>query len=506
MSVSNSVSQNRIAAAVGYMLTSGNFNTTTDNLPQRINILGEANHANQGALVADTPAQITSATQAATLYGAGSPIHAVCRILFPINGGGTNVPVYAYPQAEADSAAARIQTITVTGPATAGGTHYVNVGGRNNVDGAYYQVNIASADTATAVATKIKNAINAVAGSPVTATSSGAVVTVTTKWYGLTAETLGLTMDASLAPSTSLTYTVAETQAGVGTPSVTNALTLFGSEWGTQIINCYGENATVCTALEAANGFPAQSGGTGRFAGITFKPFVALTGSVDDDPTSFTSPRSAQCTIAICPAPLSPAQHYEAAANMAVLSGNTWANDPKDDVYGQVYPDMPLPPAGTVPAMMNYNIRDTYVQAGCSTIIIEQNQWKVQQFVTTFFDGTLTPAYRFARNLMIDFNIAYGLKLIEITNVQGATICKDSDNVNAAKIIKPKQLKGLIFDYIDQIVTKAWIADDTFSKNSVTVIINPSNNNRLDNTWSYKRTGTAYILATTVAAGSNFSN
>lgn len=504
--LSNAVAQNRIATAVGYQLASGNFSTTTENLPQTIAVLGEANTANQSSFTPNVPQQITSAAQAATIYGAGSPIHSVARILFPVNGGGTNAPVFVYPQAAAMSSTARTQTITVTGTATGAGTHYVNVAGRNNVDGVFYAVNIASGDTPTVIGGKIRDSINAVTGSPISATAATGVVTAPTKWTGFSAESLTITMDSSLAPSIGVTYAVAETIAATGTPAVTPALGLFGAQWNTIVINCYGTVSATLTELEIFNGIPGLTGSTGRYTGIAFYPFLAFTGSVADDPSSVTSSRPTQVTITICPAPLSPGQQYEAAANMAVLASNTWINDPSQDIIDQVYPDMPMPALSVVPAMQDYNDRDRIVQIGCSTVLIANGAYKVQDFVTTFADGTLTPPFRYCRDLDIDFNIAFGFKLIELANVKGKTICKDTDVVSATNIIKPKQLKALIFDYVDQLVDRALVTDAAFSKTNTTVTINPTNNNRLDDTWKYKRTGIARIVSTTVTAGANFTN
>ena len=84
---SDAVTLDRVSRIIGYKLTTGNFATTTPNLPQRIAILAEANEANQTDLVTD-PYQIISATDAGKKYGYGSPIHMIARILLPKFGGG----------------------------------------------------------------------------------------------------------------------------------------------------------------------------------------------------------------------------------------------------------------------------------------------------------------------------------------------------------------------------------------------------------------------------------
>lgn len=500
---SNAVAQNRISSVVGYQLAAANFNTISQNLPQSIAILGEVNTANQGSYPTN-PTQILSAKQAGDNYGYGSPIYAVARILFPIQGGGTNAPVWVYPQAAAVSSVARVQTVTITGTATAGGTHYVNIAGRNNIDGNFYAVNIVSGDTPTVIAGKMRDCINAVTASPVIATASAGIVTLTAKWTGLTSETITVTVDTSLAPGIGETYVIAETVAGSGTPAVTASLNLFSSQWNTIVINCYGTVTTTMTELEVYNGIPGLTGSTGRYQGIIFKPFIALTGSVADDPTSITSARSTQCTIALCPAPQSPGMQYEAAANMAVIFSNLLIDTPNLDVLNLTYPDMPIPAATVVPSMQDYAFRDNAVKNGCSTVVIEKGVYKVKDFVTTYNDSTPTPQYQWCRNLMIDFNIEYAVKLINVTSVLGFTIANDNDVVNATNVIKPKQLKALINDLIDQFVLRGLIVDAAFSKASISVTINSTNPNRLDSNWNYKRSGIGRILSTTVYAGFNF--
>ena len=96
--ISNAVGTERISQVVGYKITKGNFNETSPNLPQYVAIFGEANVEFQDNL-STTPVEVTSAQQAGTLYGFGSPIYHVMRILRPVNGGGIGgIKTVVYPQ------------------------------------------------------------------------------------------------------------------------------------------------------------------------------------------------------------------------------------------------------------------------------------------------------------------------------------------------------------------------------------------------------------------------
>jgi phage tail sheath gpL-like len=501
---SDAVGNERISRVVGYKIKKGDFRTTSPNLPQRIVILGEANEANQATLDL-TPKEITSAQQAGQLYGFGSPIHMAARILRPISGEGVGgVPVIVYPQAKAVGAAAKVLDITPTGTATANGTHTLKVAGRTSLDGVFYDINILAGDTEADIAEKIEDAINNILGSPVSAISTVTKATATAKWNGLTSQDLSITVDTN-GNSLGITYVVSQVTAGSGTPSVQAALDLFDNDWNTIVINCYGTVTSVMTALEVFNGKADPTNPTGRYAGIIMKPFVALTGSVADDPSSITDARLNEMTIAICPAPLSKGLPLEAAANYAVLQGKCSQNTPQLDINGQSLPDMPTP--AVIGSMSDYENRDAFVKKGCSTVDLIGGAYVVQDFVTTYHPvGETPPQFRYVRNLTVDFNVRYGYYLLEQINVVDHVIANDNDVVTAEKVIKPKMWKQVVSNYSDDLSKRGLIVDPTFMKDSLTVNLGTSNPDRLETFFRYKRSGVVRIASTTAEAGFNFGS
>lgn len=502
--MSNAVGLERISKTVGYKITKGDFRTSTPNLPQRIAILAEANEANQASL--DTnPKEITSAQQAGKLYGYGSPIYQIMRILRPLSGGGIGgVPTVVYPQAKAAAAAAKVLAVTPTGTATGNATHTLVIAGRKGVDGELYDINIVTGDDEAAISQKIADVVNAVLGSPVI----GSVTTVpdaaalTSKWNGLTANDISVTVETN-DNAVGVTYAVTQTQAATGTPAITSALDSFGNAWNTLVLNSYGPVTAVLDALEAFNGVPDPVLPTGRFAGIIMKPFIALTGDVSDDPSVVTDARKDQVTIAICPAPGSAGLPMEAAANMALLFGRIMQDTPHLDVSGQSYPDMPTP--GSIGSMATYDNRDLMVKKGSSTVDLNAGRYQVQDFVTTYHPvGEVPPQFRYARNLMIDLNIRYGYYLLEETNVVDHTIAADADIVSASKVVKPKQWKAILDQFAEDIAQRALIVDAAFMQGSIDVNISTSNPDRLETFFRYKRSGFARIASTTAEAGFNF--
>jgi phage tail sheath gpL-like len=511
------VPSSAVSAVVGYSLTEGNFANASPNLPQSIAVLAEANDANQSTMPAvGTP--ITSAQQAGNLYGFGSPIYHIARILFPNNGGGgggvSGIPVTVFAQPAAANSTPSIIEITPVGVANNNGTHYVKISGREGLDGQYYAINFNAGDTTHQIAGYIQNAVNAVLGAPVIASSSPYYAALQTKWSGLTANELNISIDTN-GNSCGLSYAISQIQTGSGTPSIASALNSFGNAWYTIVINGYSTQAQILSALENFNGVPATINNptpTGRYVGITFKPFVAFTGSTADNPTTintvFTAARTNQCTIALCVAPSSPGFSFEAAANYAVLSAVQEQNDPNLDIQYSFLPDMPVPLQWTASnAMSAWAARDAIVKLGCSTADVEAGQYKVNDFVTTYCPtGELIPQFRYVRNLMLDFNVQFGYNIIVIQNVQSHSIANDYDVVNAAKVIKPKQLKQLIASYALDLATRGLIVDAVFMVSSITVNIDTANPDRLDVFFRYKRAGFGRIVDTTAQAGFNYGN
>lgn len=500
--MSDAIGSERISRVVGYKITKGDFSNVSPNLPQRVALIGESNDANQGTLDL-TPYKVTSLKQVGVNHGYGSPLYAACRILMPVNGGVLGgIPIYIYPQEAAVGATARIVEIEVTGVATDNATHTVVIGGRYNLDGASYDISIVTGDTAADIYAKISDAVNNVLGSPMGAANTDYEATLTTKWKGLTAQDVNVSIDTN-NKAAGLAYTVTETQAGAGTPDIADSLELFGNNWNTIVVNTYGAVSAIMTSLESFNGVPDPDNPTGRFVGNIMKPFIALTGSVLEDPSSITDTREDQVTISICPAPLSEGMPLEAAANATVLFAVKAQNTPHLDIEGMSYPDMPTPT--DIGDMATYNNRDTIVKKGCSTVDLVSGKYQIQDFVTTYHpEGEIPPQFRYCRNLMLDFNIAFGWNLIAIGNIVDHAIAADTDIVSVSNVVKPKQVLQLLDSYADDLGQRALIADVAFMKANRSAVLDSDNPDRININFKYKRSGTARIVSTNGEAGFNF--
>lgn len=501
---SNAVGSERISKVVGYKIVKGDFSTSTPNLPQRVAVLAEANAANQSGLDTD-PWELTTAQAAGARYGYGSPIYQIARILRPVGGVGIGgIPVVIYPQAEPVGATEKIVTITPSGTATEAGTHYIKIAGRDSLDGQSYAITILEGDTTDDIVSKIEDAVNGVLGCPMTATSDTYEAQLTSKWAGLTANGINVEVDTN-GNDLGISYAISTDQAGAGSPTVTAALNMFGEDWVTIVVNSYGTNSSICNELQTFNGIPDPVNPTGRYAGIIMKPFVAFTGSVADEDTTFCDARLNDVTIAICPAPLSKGLPMEAAANYAVIAARIAQDAPNLDVVDQFLPDMPTPT--DIGTMADYNNRDIYVKKGNSTVQLSGGRYKVCDFVTTYHpEGELPPQFRYVRNLMLDFNVRFGYYLLEQSYVVGHSISNDADIVSAQNVIKPKQWKAIVSRYADDLVSRALVADAAFMQDSIVVNISTTNPDRFETFFSYKRTGVVRIASTTAEAGFNFGS
>lgn len=505
--ISNAVGTEVISKITGYKFTQGNFSNTTPNLPQRVAILAQGNTANQ-ATMPDIPTEITSAQQAGELFGYGSPIHMIMRILRPNSGSGIGgIPTIVYPQAEPLISTAHTMTITTAGTATKTVIHTVKVAGRGIVDGQSYNFVVEEDDVAADIIPKIMDAINGVLACPFIASQpSPAITQCVSKYKGSVASFLTITIDTN-GDDAGITYTYSQTDPGVGYPELTPSLEMFGNQWNTIVVNSYGTASGAIYELQTFNGIPDPELPTGRYSGTIMKPFIALTGSVKDNEVLVTDAYPDDVTIAICPAPLSLAHPMEAAANMALLFARKSQDTPHLDVSGQSYPDMPIPVDGMVGSMSEHVNRDTYVKKGCSTVDIVSGRYEVVDFVTTYHPtGEQIPQYRYARNLMIDYNVRFGYYLLEELNVKDHAISTDNQQTTVQKVVKPKRWKAILNQYADDLAKRVLIVEPDFMKSSLEVGISGTNPDRFETFFRYKRSGFARVKATTAEAGFNFGN
>jgi phage tail sheath gpL-like len=491
--------------AVGYSVLDEVFVPQSSYLPMRVALFGEPNTANV-ALLDSTPYQVTSAADAGTKYGFGSPIYQAARILLPVSGGGLgSIPLFVYPQTPDVAATA---TVIVLGVAVSTAvskttTHTLRINGRTNIDGVYYNFNVTSGGNVASVVSAITDCINNVLACPFTAVAGTGIVTLTSKWKGLTAADLNIEVLTN-GDAASITYSETSNTAGTTTPSITTGLAALGNEWSTLVINTYG--TAKLEEFEIANGSALNK--NGRYDELMFKPFMALLGSVEDDKDDLVtitnaSARKDQMTTVLCPAPNSKGMPLEAAANMAILIAANGNDTPQIGLGGKSYSDMPVPANGIIGDMSDVLNRNFCMTKGCSTVILENGKYTVQDVVTTFApDGVVNPKFQHVRDIILDWNVGYNWKIIVIRDIQDKAVVLNDSAVLVGGTVSPKQIKALACGMFSDLQSLALINDVIFSNNSVTVSVNAG---KLDIAFKYKRTSAANQIGTEAAVDFTYS-
>jgi len=122
-----------------------------------------------------TPVRITSAAQAATLFGAGSMLAQACAAYLKAN---SITEMWAIAVADDAAGVKATGSVAITNAATESGTLYLYIGGRK------IKCGVISGAQAAAVATSLSAAINAEADCPVTAAANAGTVTLTARHAG----------------------------------------------------------------------------------------------------------------------------------------------------------------------------------------------------------------------------------------------------------------------------------------------------------------------------------
>jgi len=507
MGVSNAVGSERVAKIVGYELETFNALNETPNLPMSVAVFGQANTDKQGGLT-NAAVQVTSEKQAGDLFGFGSQIHIQMRILrnrlTDLMGG---IPTWIYPQLAPGGGAAQVDDITITvGPASAAAVHVVEINGRRNFDGASLEFSIATGDAVAVVATKIADVINNASSCPVSAVATLGVVACTTKWVGESAAELDIVIDTQDNP-VALVYAVTEDTPAAGDSSaeITTSLALFGNQWNTIIVNPY--LIARDSLFEDFNGVPGVVPASGRYAGVVFKPFVCLRGSVIDDTVAnvVANLDKDEATIVQCPAPGSTGWTAEAAANVGVLLARQAQDSPHLDVAGKAYPDMPVPSDNMAGIYDAYNDRDLIVKSGGSTVIILNSKYQIEDLITTYHpDNETPPQFRYVRTLIQDWNIRFGYLLLEETNVVNKALVEDGVIVTVRDTIRTSQWIGILDKYFINQTERGILVEPEFATAGLQVQIGDTNPDRFETRFPYKRSGFTRIAATSAVASFNF--
>lgn len=491
MALSSAVDASAVARVVGIKTT---FKDLRGGgilfLPQRIALVGQGSSA---AVYSTDKFQITSASQAGTRFGFGSPIHLAAQQLLPLNGDGVGtIPVTVYPLEDDGSGVAASGTVTPTADQTEAGAYIVRV---NNIDSEQFVV--AVGDAVADITAKVAAAINAVLSMPVVAVGTATEVTLTAKWAGESGNDLYvevLTPDQGAA-----TFAVTQPTGGLVNPDVQDALDKVGNVWETMVLNCLNYEDT--GALDAFSTF-----GEGRWGALTRKPLVVFVGNTETTVAgaiSVSDTRKTDRTNAQLVAPGSKDLPLVVAARQLARIAPVANNNPPRDYGSRQATGLTPGPDGD---QWTYPQRDQAIKGGSSTVEVKDGVVNLSDTVTFFHPtGEPIPAYRYVCDIVKLQNIIFNLDLIFATpEWDGAPLIPDNQPTVNRSAKQPKAAKAAVAAMLDSLALNALISDPEAAKEATQAAINDQNPKRLDLVTTVQLSGNTNILSVDLDFGFYF--
>lgn len=460
-------------------------------LPQRIAVVGQGSSA---STFDTTKRQVTSATEAATLYGFGSPIHLAVRQLLPLNGDGVGtIPVTIYPLEDDGSGVASAGDITPGGAQTEAAAYRVSV---NNILSEEFVISVG--DTVAAIVTAMTAAINAVLEMPVIAVDAtpgtSTEVGITSKWKGVSANDIVLEVIGSTTAGT--TFAITQPVGGLVNPNIDAALAQVGNVWESMFLNCLDIADTV--TLDKYSVF-----GEGRWGALVRKPAIVFTGNTATTVTAATAVSDARKTDRTNSQLVAPASNdlpFAVAARQLARIAPLANNNPPHDYGSQDASGLVPGPDGD---QWTYADRDQAVKKGSSTTEVKDGVVNVSDVVTFYHpDGDPIPAYRFVVDIVKLQNIIFNLDLIFATKEwDGAPLIPDDQPTINRDAKKPKTAVAAVASMLDSLGLNAIISDPETAKANTIAEINDQNPKRLDLVTTVQLSGNTNIISVDLEFG-----
>lgn len=482
MTVSTAVDPNAVARVVGIATKFTDLRGgRVVNLPQRIALLAQGATASTYAV---TKKQISSAFEAGTLYGFGSPIHLMAVQLLPPNGDGVGtIPVTVYPMVDDASGAPSVGNILPAGTATKAGAFVINI---SDILSAAFVISIG--DSVATIVTAMTTAVNAEVSLPMNPTDNTTDLDLTSKWEGTSANQLVISVDGPT--DTGITFGLTQPVGGLVNPDIDDPLALFGDVWETIVLNAMEDTDTTTLDKIAVVG-------EGRWGSLVRKPFVAITGSVEADvDTISTIPEARKTQRVNAYVPVAGGTNIPfviAARGVARLAVLANTNPPTD--YGSQKMTGITPGADSV--QWDYIQRNTLVTRGVSTTEVKDNVVNMSDTVTFYHpDGDVTPAYRFIVDIIKLQNILFNLDLIFMReDWNGAPLIPDIQPTTNELAKKPRMAVAEVNALIDNLGLAAIISDPETAKKTTVAQISASNPKRLDVSTTLQISGNSNIIS-----------
>ncbi len=461
-------------------------------LPQRVAIVGQGSTS---SVYDTTKRQVTSALEAAQLYGFGSPIHLAALQLLPTNGDGVGtIPVTVYPLDDDPSGVAATGSITPSGAATGAASFVINI---NNIQSEQFAV--AAGDTVATITAAMTTALDAALNLPMSATDNTTAVGLESKWKGASANGLIIEVIATSVDNSGITFAVTQPTGGLINPDVDDALDQVGDVWETMVLNCLEIADT--TTLDKFSVF-----GEGRWGALTRKPLIVFTGNTATTVTAATAvsdTRKTDRTNSQLVAPGSKDLPFAVAARQLARIVKVAQNNPPRD-YGSQDADTLNP--GDDGDQWTYIDRDVAVKKGSSTIEVKDGVINISDTVTFYHpSGDPIPAYRYVCDIVKLQNIIFNLNLIFATDEwDGAPLIPDDQPTINSEAKQPKMAVAAANALIDSLGLNAIISDPKTAKENTLAQISEQNPKRLDIALTVQLSGNTNIISVDLNFGFYF--
>ncbi len=447
-------------------------------------------------IVDDQAYTLTSAAQAADLFGFGSQIHRMAIYHFKATGGSIPTKAVALPAAIGGVEAE--YTVTFATNVTTAGTYVFRVGSYLVED--LITIAAAALATPTEVALLLKNAIDAKPNLPFTAAVLAGVVTLTAKTADITGESLSTTFnqkteEAEDAPG-GMTVVIASSVAGVGKSVITGLwtyLALLTTPWTTGVVQPYPDTAELDSA-SIAIGNPNQQ--TGLYDALDYRPASVYTVDTDGGESALTAAialgdgRKLDAANVRLAAPDYPELGFEIAAYVSgfidlasmLRSSSAYTRIQMPELFGPLDPLEDWTTNAPAP-IKPYNNQDSAVKAGIFPIIFEDN---------VAHPGDETGFWHPDDNQYSPFK--YQVNRWKIWNYQNITNIylngedqKDRPIVNSVAAVKQSEvpidtdtIKAGLAQVAGVAARFGWIFDSAFTIRNTTVEISEVNPDRFD--------------------------
>jgi len=450
-------------------------------LPQRIAIFGQGSTLSTYSTV---KAQITSAYEAGTTYGFGSPIHLAALQMFPINGDGVgSIPVTVYPLDDDGTGVVSDGDITPSGTITAAAQYTVEV---NNIVSEPFVISVA--DTVAAIVTAMTTAINAVLDMPIIAVDGTTKVTFTSKWKGVSANDIYVEVVGSTTVGN--VFTITQANGGLVNPDVDAALAQMGDIWETLVLNCMELSDTATLGKFSVVG-------EGRWGAEVRRPFAVLTGETEATVATATAGAEARKTDRVngqVSVPGSNDLPLQVAARAIARIALRADNDPAYD-----FGSMPLTgiTPGTDAEQWTSTQRDYAIKRGASSVKVKDGVVNLADTVTFYHPtGEVVPAYRYVVDIIKIMTILYNLDLIfDSVEWDGKPLVPDNQVITNPNAKKPRMAVGDIWLLIESLAQNAIISDAAFAKDNTFASIDTQNPKRLNINSTMKISGNSNVIS-----------